>query len=384
MLTYNTRVIFQSQEEKERILKTLEMQRFAFNEASKAHFGAAKNSIVDLHAKFYRKFRAENPNSLADITIQAEQECLSAYRSIKSNKHEIDKPIEKKKLSCRLNKNLYTPNWFERKIKLTASGGRRIWVEFAVYPKLQKMIDNYDIADPLIFERNGDIWLSLSFRVEEKPVRGDKIIGVDLGMRIIAATSEGKLIQDKKFNHDKRKLRHLKRELRSKGTKSAKRHLKKLRRKERNKNKNQSHLVANEILKTDADVIVLEDLTNIKQKKNKYENKNAISQVPFYQLRTILEYKAAYMGKRVQVIDPKFTSQIDFRTGKKSGERKGRRYYGKDGVVLDAELNAANNIALKLRNKHPNSIIATCNALDGQALVTKPNVPASCGTSPRL
>lgn len=375
VLTYNVKLFFESEEEKLRIISTLEAQRYALNEASKLHFGAKKNSIVELHAKFYKNFRAENQHIPADVVITAEQECLSNYRSAKSNKHKLKKPVEKKNLSYRLNKNLFAPKWEQKLIKLTAVGKSRVTARLETYDKLEELMSKYQIADPLLFVKKEEIWLALSFKTEKLPCKKGKIIGCDLGIRITAAISDGRLIQDKKFNKEKRRLRYLKRCLQgqaAKNSKAAKRHLKKLRRKERNKNKNQCHKISNEILKTDADIIVIEDLTKIKTKKHKGENKNMISQIPFYQLRLMLGYKAGLLGKEIHVINPKNTSQNDYRTGRKTGERRGRRYYGKDGVVLDADLNAANNIALKLRNKHPDSTIVLNNALDGQADVNQP------------
>jgi IS605 OrfB family transposase len=383
MLTYSVKLTFQSQEEKSRMIKTLEGQRFAFNEASKIHYGSGekrKNSIVELHSKFYKEFRAKNPDSLADITIQAEQECLSAYRSIKSNKHKIEGSIQKKRLSCRLNKNLYTFDLANKRIKLTCVGGKRIWAELETYDKFNELLSKYPICDPLIFERDGQIWLACSFN---NPLTGlispDKAIGIDLGIKRIAATSEGKIYKAKEYLAKKRKTRYLKRKLRvaaqMKKSKSAKRHLKKLRRKEANQTKNFIHHLTNDILKTDANVIVIEDLSQIKNPKNKtkkkYQNLNKISQIPFYMIRQMLEYKAQLKNKRVEVINPAFTSQIDFRTGVKDGIRKGCRYYGSDKVVLDAELNAANNIVL--RSKLPVSCCVLSAALDGQATVTKLN-----------
>lgn len=384
MLTYNVKLTFQSQEEKSRMIKTLEGQRLAFNEASKIHYGNGekrKNSIVELHSKFYKEFRAKNIDSLADVTIQAEQECLSSYRSIKSNKHEIEEPITKKRLSCRLNKNLYTFDLANKRIKLTCIGGKRVWAELDTYEKFNELLGQYPICDPLIFERDGQLWLACSFN---NPVPGlsptQKAIGIDLGIRRIAATSEGKIYQDKGYLKRKRAIRFLKRKLRSiaqiKKSKSAKRRLKKLRHKERNQTKNFVHSLTNQILKTDANVIVIEDLSQIKNPKNKgkkkYKNLNKISQVPFCMIRQMLEYKAILKGKTLEKVNPAFTSQIDYRTGVKDGLRKGCRYYGKDKVVLDAELNAANNIVL--RSKLPVSCCILHTALDGQATVTKLNV----------
>jgi putative transposase len=384
MLTYSVKLSFASQEEKSRMIKTLEGQRFAFNEASKIHYGDGKkrkNSIVELHGKFYKEFRINNKESLADFTIQAEQECLSAYRSIKSNKHKVEGPITKKRLSCRLNKNLYTFDLANKRIKLTCFGGKRIWATLKTYEKFNELLTKYGVCDPLIYERSSQLWLAVTFNNPEVGlISAEKAIGVDLGIKRVAATSEGKIITDKEYLKNKRKIRFLKRQLKSvittRKSKSAKRHLKKLRRKESNQTKNFVHKLTNNILNTDANIIVIEDLSQIKNPKNKnkkkYQNLNKISQVPFHMIRAYLTYKAPLKNKRVEVINPSYTSKIDFRTGITDGERKGCRYYGKDGIILDAELNACNNIVL--RSKLPDSCKVLHSALDGQATVTKLNV----------
>ena len=379
MLSYNVKLNFDSIEDKNRYSKTLEFQRFTYNECSKCHFGAKTNSLVKLHNKFYKQFREKYPEIPSNIVIHTIQEVLSSYRSIKSNRHKISNPPKKKNLSIRLTKNTSTLKIYLRIITLTSFGGKRIKASFVPYPKLQKLMDKYPVCDPLIFERNGQIWLNLTFRTPEVIVLEDKAVGIDLGINRAVATSEGILIIDKKFNSEKRKLRFNKRRLQSKSqtSKSAKRHLKKLRRKERNKNKNQTHLISNKILKsTTANVVVLEDLTKIKQNpQNKYKKKfnNKISQVPFCKLRRMLEYKAKAHGKIVKTVSPYNTSQIDNVSSKKEGERKGSRFYSKSGVIYDADINAAINIAK--RSKLP--VSQTNNLTYGQAKVNSPIVGGS-------
>lgn len=377
-LTYNAELVFQSQEDFEKILGVLKAEQQVFNEASKLHFGdgsKVKNSIIDLHSKFYRSFREKNPEIPSQIVIRGEQACLSAYKAIKSNKHKIDKAIQKNNLSIRLDKRIYT--WKNNKIKLTSLAGR-VMVDFVRYGKLDKCLTDYEFCDPLLFFRDNKIWISLTFKVPTKPEPQTRFaIGIDLGVNRAIATSEGLIIQDRKFNGEKRKLRFLKRKLKSRGTQSAKRHLRKLKRKERNKNKNQTHLLANKILScSNANVIVMEDLMGLKNPKGKKKNlrkaiNNKIGQVPFAELRLILTYKAPLKGKTVICVDPQFTSQIDSRTGLKDGIRKGSRYYCKDGIILDADVNAAKNIAN--RSKLPVSYCG--NAITyGQVSVNKPNV----------
>ena len=48
------------------------------------------------------------------------------------------------------------------------------------------------------------------------------------------------------------------------------------------------------------------------------------------------------------LVNPAYTSQIDSRTGLLQGTRRGDRFYGLDGVVLDADTNAARNILQRM------------------------------------
>lgn len=369
-LTYNTRLVFQSGSDKDKIVKMLENQRFAWNECSKVKFNIPTNSIVLLHGQFYTKFRQGQPEIPSQVVISAEQSVLSAYRSIKSNKQKLEKPPEKKKLSVRLDKRTYS---YKNGIFSIISLEKRVKCSPYIYPKLQELISKYRFCDPLLFEKNGEVWICLTFDIPEILSQKKLALGIDLGCRVNAATSEGNLYIDKKFNGEKRKLRFNKRKLQSKSkdSKSAKRHLKKLKRKEANKNKNFSHHLANKLIKdTKADTLVLENLKSLKVKKNKYENKNRISQVPIYQLKQILTYKALLNEKTVIEVSPAWTSQIDHVTGKKEGKRKGRRFYAKSGKIYDSDINGAINIGL--RSKLP--VSQTEKLTYGQANVNSPIV----------
>lgn len=367
MITYNTKLITDNPDDVKNLITLLEEQRIVFNFASNQHFGCNNTSIVILHSKVYHNIRTQYPNINSQVIIKAEQECIARYKSIKANKHNIYKPIEKRKLSIQLDKRLYSfPT--KESIKITTTDGKKTFY-FELYPKLKELLDKYNYLDPSVFVKDNQLYISLPFDNSIDKIKPSLALGVDLGIKRVAACSDGRIIIDKKFNSEKRKLRYLKRSLQSKGTKSARRHLDKLKHKEKNKNKNQTHLVVNEILKTNANVIVLENLKGIKAKKHKKQNKNNISQVPLFDLRRILTYKADNQGKTVILVSPAYTSQIDSSSGLKEGERRGCRFYTKKGLVYDADVNASRNVGQ--RSKHP---VSYGNILDGQVQVNVPNV----------
>jgi IS605 OrfB family transposase len=236
---------------------------------------------------------------------------------------------------------------------------KRRRLSFTPYPKIAEMFATSVAKDPTMFWRDGKLWLSIPFEFNGCMPESTYSVGVDLGMKRFFVTSEGKAFTDKGYLGRRRKIRHLKSKLQSKGTRSARRHLRKVSKKERNMSRNYCHEACNALIKsTKASFVVMEDLSKIKKSTSRssegYKRKrhnNALSQVPFYMFKEMLTYKATLAGKQVVSVSPFNTSQCDSRTGLKEGERQGCRFHTVDGVLLDADWNAAVNIARK--SKHP-------------------------------
>lgn len=345
-------------------LSLLTSLRQAFNQAVEL---IAKSgcflSIVPVHNVCYDVLRAQYPSLPSQMVIRTQKEAMAMLKSRKSNKHHGELP-KKHSLSVVLDKRLYS-NLTMNGISLSSGQkNKRTQVPFKLYSQVETMFMNYRPMDPTLFFREGIPYLSVPFEVPEKPVIGENAVGVDLGERQLFVTSEGKCFSDKTYLDNKRKLRHNKRELQSKGTKSARRKLRKLKRRERNLTKDMCSRAANVLVKsTEASIIVMENLKGIKAKTSKskegFKRKNhnrRLGQVPMAQFQETVRQKAQLSGKRVETVSPVDTSQTDSRTGLKDGERRGRRYVCKDGVVLDADWNAAVNIVN--RSKHPVSSMA--------------------------
>jgi IS605 OrfB family transposase len=352
VLTYNIRLAFQSQEDRYLLASTLLEHQKVWNYMSEYAFKSKKLDKKLLHDKNYHQCRKLFPNCPSQIIIRAKDSVYATYKTIGSNRHSLKESAKRENLSIRLDKRIYTflP---DNKIKLTTTG-KRITCSYQPYEKFTDFFAKHSICDPSLFLKDNEIWLSVSFNVDAPTLIENSCIGVDLGIKRLATTSEGMSIIDKQFLKDKRQLRYLKRQLQSKTkttfSRSAKSKLKMLRRKETNKNRNESHLIANQILKTNSNVIVMEDLTKIKSKSKGKKFNNKQSQVPYFDLRRILTYKAPLLGKVVVTVNPYYTSQDDHR-GLDRGVRKGCRYYASDGLVFDADWNASINIAQKYTQK---------------------------------
>ena len=228
-----------------------------------------------------------------------------------------------------------------------------------MYDRAEELFLSCVAKDPKIVLRDDRLFLSVPFEVPERPVNGDTAVGVDLGERQFFVTSEGKAFSDKGFLARRRRVRHNKRVLQSRGTKSARRHLRRVRRHEANMTKDMCRRAANVLLaSTDAHIVVMENLKRLKTSTSRTkdghrrkDHNRRMAQVPFALFKEVVTQKAQSLGKRVETVAAAYTSQTDSRTGRRDGERIGRRYVCSDGVVLDADWNAAVNIAL--RSKHP-------------------------------
>lgn len=359
-ITYNVEMVFPDMECRGHFMELLKQARSAYNECT--HVICYSNIPLDIksiHNAVYAHLRDLYPILTSNAVIAIYRTAMSSIRSIRSNGHKNTKIPEKKFLSHKLNKFLYS-HLTANGILLTTNIKRiRSHITFKTYPRLQEMFKKYVPGDPTIFVRNNRFYMSIPFKVPESPLVNDNCIGVDLGERRFAVSSDGIMFNDKEYNAHRRKLRYLKRCLQKKGTKSARKHIRKLSAKEQNQSTDMCRKMANAIIKsTNASIIVLEDLSGIKQKTSKtkdgFKKKNhnrRMAQVPFYKFKQILSYKALLNGKRVETVSPIMTSQTDCTTGKKDGTRKNRRFYSSSGRVFDADWNAAVNIAHK--SKHP-------------------------------
>ena len=334
-----------------------------------------KLGLVSVHNLCYDTLRTEFPNIPSQGIIRVQKSVLAALRSIRSNKYKNADVPQKKSLSLQLDKRMYSNLSIDGICLSNGNSHKREKCTFVLYDKVRELFDTCTFSDPTVFARNGRLFLSVPFEVATPPLKGDKTVGVDLGMKRLFVTSDGQYYIDKKYLKRRRKLRYLKRCLQSKGTRSAKKHLAKVKRKERNMSKDMLNRAANALLACNASIYVLEDLKKIKYKTSRTKkgfrrirHNNALSQVPLAEFREMLTHKATLVGKQVVSVSPTWTSQMDCRTGKRDGERHGCRYYCNDGIVFDADWNAAVNIAQ--RANHPTT---TVSPIDGkmQALVGK-------------
>lgn len=162
--------------------------------------------------------------------------------------------------------------------------------------------------------RGGAFYLHVVVDVPEPPSgTPDEWIGVDLGIVNIAADSDGETYSGAKVNGLRKRHAKLRSKLQAKGTKSAKRLLKKRSRKEARFARDVNHVIANELVAKAIDTsrgIALEDLSGIRERVTvRKAQRRTHHSWSFYQLRTFLEYKCRLAGVPLVCVDPRNTSR---------------------------------------------------------------------------
>lgn len=162
--------------------------------------------------------------------------------------------------------------------------------------------------------RRGQYYLYQTCEVDEPPTdEVDEFLGVDLGVVNIAADSDGATYSGRTVNNVRHRHRRLRAKLQRKGTKSARRRLRKLSGKEKRFATHTNHTISKRIVATAQDTgrgIALEDLSGIRDRVTVRRSQRAtLHSWSFHQLRQFIDYKARRAGVPVVAIDPRNTSR---------------------------------------------------------------------------
>ena len=157
-------------------------------------------------------------------------------------------------------------------------------------------------------EPNGKFYLSVLI---DKPLRqvpqSQNMVGLDLGIKDFAVTSDGQVIENFHFKkNEESRLKRLQRQISkkivgSKNREKARLRFAKLNEKIRNRKLNFLHDVTNHLI-DENQVIVMEDL-NVKGMVRNHKLAESISEVNWGEFRRILTYKAAWHGRQLVFID---------------------------------------------------------------------------------
>lgn len=177
--------------------------------------------------------------------------------------------------------------------------------------KLEKAIK---VGQATLIYIQGTFYLNVSIELDVPPAEiTSEIMGVDFGVVNIATDSFGEQFSGEDVEAMRVKTKKLRDELQSCGTRSAKRHLKKMSRYESNYRRTKNHQISRRIVdkaKAQHCSIAVEDLTGIgKRTRFRKAQRARMSGWSFYQLRSFIEYKSKLAGVHYETIDPRNTSR---------------------------------------------------------------------------
>jgi putative transposase len=210
------------------------------------------------------------------------------------------------------------------------------------------------IGETDLIYRDGKWFLHASIAMPEaplaEPVNG--FLGVDMGIVNIATVSTGEKASGARLNSYRRRQARLRQRLQAKKTNSARRLLKKRRRKEARFAADVNHQISKRIVaeaERTGHGIAVEELTGIRDRVRLRKPQRAtLHSWAFAQLGSFLAYKAKQAGVAFVEVDPAYTSQTCSACG--SVDRRNRRSQaafecGRCRFVGHADHNAAINIA---------------------------------------
>jgi putative transposase len=328
----------------------------AFNRFVELGWDAGVSNATKLHYLAYYPIRSELPTLNSNLINTARAKAAEAIKSafaLKKLERTVSMPISD---ACppRYNVHTYKVDWESQTVRISLVGERQT-IRFNV-PDYNAAYAGYPVDTADLLFRHGRWWLHVVVTVPAPEIAPtDQIVGIDLGITRPAVTSNNRFLGKRAWKAIEGKLFHLKRALQKQGTKSAKRHLKRVRHKQARFRRNTDHILSKQIVASaeSGGTIVLENLTDIRKRTNirkRTATSRRVHSWSFAQLKSFVVYKAEERGCTVVAVDPRHTSQMCSccgHTARNNRRSRGRFVCQKCGYELHADLNAARNIAAK-------------------------------------
>lgn len=338
--------LYPTEEQASYLLQTLEVANAACNRISAHAWEHKLFGQYALHKALYHTLRSETGLG-AQIVVRCFAKVSDAYKLDKKAKRTF-KPRGAIAYDDRILK------WYTDKREVSIwSVANRLQIPYKAGERQHELL-RYQQGESDLVYRHDKFYLLATCNVPDPDERDvDAALGVDLGVVNIATTSDGETHTSATIERNRQRMARLRRDLQKRGTKSAKRHLKKLAGRQARFQKDVNHQISKRIVECAERTnraIALEDLTGIRLRtrvKGK-DNRAKHSNWAFAQLRQYVGYKAKLHGVRVIAIDPAYTSQRCYACG--HTERANRRSQAEFccvecGYENHADVNASLNIA---------------------------------------
>jgi putative transposase len=283
----------------------------------------------------------------AQVVIRLLAKVADAYKLDKSRKRTF-KPLRAIAYDERI------PRWYDDEVSIwTVAEKSRQRIPFVCDERTRALLGSRRGESDLVY-RGGKWYLLAGVEVEEPPPgTPEDWLGVDLGVSNIATDSDGETHTSERVEKSRKRYERIRSKHQKAGTRSAKRHLKKLSGRERRFKKDTNHVLSKHIVnkaKQSDRGVALEDLKGIRLrvgKRLKRSQRGRHTKWAFGELRGFLEYKARLAGIVLVTVDPAYTSQACSECGhcEKANRRSQSEFVCKGcGHVAHADTNAALNI----------------------------------------
>jgi putative transposase len=170
--------------------------------------------------------------------------------------------------------------------------------------------------------RDGQFFLYVTVDFEEAPpIEPSDWLGVDLGIVHIATDSTGEMFSGERIDRNRKRRATARKQYQRKGTKNAKRRLKKMAGRQARFQKHTNHVISKRMVakaKAQSKGIVLENLKGIRSRIEDTVSRRCRQRFgnwSFSHLRLCIEYKALRAGIPVIAVDPRNTSRTCSRCG---------------------------------------------------------------------
>lgn len=345
-----------SPEQKEALRETVLAFTRSFNRVCQAGWRLREGNAYKLHHTTYHDARKIDPQLVADLHIQARQKASEAVKSALTRQKQGRRASQPKSEFCapRFNDRTFKVDWESGIANLSTVNGRQK-MTFCVPVYASYAVGLETATADLVF-RKGKWYLHLVVKVPEVASQDTgQAIGIDLGVTRPAVSSDNRFHGKRQWKNVERRIFNLKRSLQSNGSRSAKRHLKRLAGRQMRFRRDCDHVLSKQILEglQAGTTVVLENLTELRNraKAKRGRAKRRLHAWTFAQLRAFLTYKAQAKGVLVIAVDPRHSSQRCSWCGHiERANRKSQSAFKCKccGFQHNADLNAAKN----LRDKH--------------------------------
>jgi putative transposase len=334
-----------------------------FNEAANWLAGVAferetANKIL-LQRVAYRDLR-ERFGLSAQMAVRCIAQVCEAYKRDKSRR-----PRFRQHAAMPFDQRMMSFKGIDRVSLLTLGG--RVLVPILMGKYQAERIGHPKGQADLVIREDGKWFLLVTADVPGgTPIPATDFIGVDLGIANIATDSDGGQHSGKDVERIRRKHNLQRRRLQRKGTKGARKKLRRMSGKEARFRRHENHRISKAIVgkaKGTDRGIALEDLKGIRGRVTARgtDARNRLSGWSFGQLYSFLVYKAELAGVPVVTVDPRDTSRTCAECGhREESNRKSRAEFVCQacGHRADADRNAALNIRARAARKTAPGLVA--------------------------